>query len=1227
MMKESALQTAALAGIAAMALLSAHAETPNTDRLQGDTLAASFVSPPAEARPHTWWHWMHGNITKEGITADLEAMKRVGVGGAQIFNVDCGIPPGPVKFMSPEWRALTVHAVREADRLGIELCIHNCAGWSSSGGPWNKPEHGMFFLTRSEQQVRGPAPFNGVLAQPPSKLGFYRDIAVLAFRTPAGEAVRMASASPVFSASADTVKAEKAYDGNVGTSAVLPLPAPKAAPYLQAAFAQPFAARQLTLTPGAGMQGCGGELQISDDGQQFRKVHTFSLPRGGGLQTFNFAPVTSCWYRLVFTSASSKTKQIAVAEFELSARVGIDNLERKAFFSRGEIRSMDLPRVSSDELVASGQMVDLTARLGADGRLAWDVPAGDWTLLRLGYTPNGRNNHPAQPEGTGLECDKLSREAAQAHWDGMMGPLLQDMGPLAGKSLNNVLVDSYEVGTQNWTHQFRAEFRKRRGYDLLPYLPVFSDRVVDSAAVTERFLWDFRRTIADLFSENYGGQFADMAHRHNLSLSLEPYGNCPSDDLQYGGYSDIPMGEFWIGGGSAGSTKLAASVAHVYGRAIVGAESFTASPDTGRWQADPYSLKALGDAVFCMGVNRYIFHRYSMQPWTNRWPGMTMGPWGTHFDRTCTWWEQGAAWLQYVARCQFLLQQGRFVGDVLFYCGEGAPNSATGGGLPPGYDYDSCCADVLLKQIAVKDGRLVLPHGMSYRLLVLPNADTMTPAVARKIHQLADAGATIVGPRPRTSPSLTDYPACDEEVRRIVDTGWSRVITNHTPTEALAALGVAPDFKVEDARPAGSILYIHRIVDGSDIYFVSSQRAQPVAATCSFRVSGRQPELWQPETGAIAPAPLFTERDGRVSVPLSFGPAGSVFVVFRRPAAGAHFTAVRRLPFAAGSAAAVPELNIIKATYGVFSGSGERVVDVTSNLAARVKAGALSVTVDNDLAGGRDPAYMTVKELRVDYRYQGRLREACIRENAELNLPAEEDAGSVWPSHELSGQTAGGVRVQAWQPGRFVFTRAGGGEVAAEVATVAPPREVTGTWTVRFLPHWGAPAMASFDKLMSWTERPEEGIKYFSGTATYEKEIDVPAEALGGTRRLFLDLGAVKNLAEVLVNGRNLGILWKPPFCVDITAEVRAGVNKVEVRVTNLWPNRLIGDESKPEDVEWNGKQLKAWPQWLLDGKPSPSGRLTFTTWHHWTKGDPLLESGLLGPVRLREAVVVDVKP
>ena len=1125
------------------------------------SLDDSFQNPPDSARPQTWWHWMNGNVTKEGITADLESMKRVGIGGATIVNADCGIPHGPVNFMSPEWREDVKFAVSEANRLGLELCIENCAGWSSSGGPWNVVSNSMQQITTSELRVTGPKHIADVLTQPPTQLGFYRDIAVLAFRTPEGEAVDMKALVLKATTSAEGQDNAKFYDASDDTFVTLPAPKPGQPQFVQLEFAQPFLVRSITLTLGPSardwfMGDCGGVVQASDDGVNFRDLCKFSFPSDRALSPLNFsladAPASAKFFRALFTRSGSHVKQIPVAEFQISPRLSLENLAAKAGFNGNAVASAEKDGAVAPTLVVSrADTVDLSDRLQADGKLDWDVPPGDWTILRIGHTSTGVKNGTAPAEGMGLECDKFSKDALDAHWAGMMKPVLDEVGPLAGKSLTGSLIDSYEVGGQNWTPKFRAEFQKRRGYDPLLFLPAFTGRVVDNPAVTERFLWDVRRTIADLFAENYYGHFQTLCHQAGLTAYNEPYTG-PFESLQAGGAADIPMGEFWVDQPWV-IIKLPASVGHIYGRNIIGAESFTCAPGAhGRWQDDPYSLKALGDSVFCQGVNRYFFHRFAMQPWTNRWPGMTMGQWGTHFDRTSTWWEQGRAWLKYIARCQYLLQQGRFVADAAYFCGQSAPIELRVGdpALPAGYDYDGVNADVL-KTASVQDGQLVLKSGMRYRVLILPPNDrAMTPDLLRRLRGFVADGLTLVGAPPTSSPSLDNYPQCDAEIKSLAAGMWGdtdgktvtenklgkgKVVWGQTMAQVFSGLNAKPDFEYA-ANSGAKLSYIHRLDGDADLYFVSNQQDRRVQVDCTFRVSGKVPELWDAETGCISRAPVWQEQDGRITVPLTLEQVGSVFVVFREP-----------------------------------PGSMDHIVS------------AKSVSGDQ----------------------------------------ASASSATAW---EIVNGAVENILVSSPVPCVVDLKTAAGKMFHAKVRSVSPPVEIAGPWDLSFPPNWGAPAQVTLPTLASWTDNTNSGVKYFSGTATYTKEIDIPADRFGANhslRSLWLDLGKVKNLAEVFVNGQPLGILWKPPFRVELSGVARPGKNKLEIKVTNLWPNRLIGDEQLPPDTEWDGIQIKRIPQWVTEGKPSPTGRFTFTTWHHWTKDMQPLESGLLGPVTLRTEEIV----
>ena len=902
--------------------------------------------------------------------------------------------------------------------------------------------------------------------------------------------------------------------------------------------------------------------------------------------------------------------------------------------NRSDRLDPDLGPTLSGLAVSSKDIVQITRHLDKDGVLTWDVPEGDWTILRLGHVPTGVHNHPAPPEGEGLEVDKLSKEALDHFWAGLMAKVVSDSGKLPHKALNNVLIDSYEVGSQNWTPKFREEFRRRRGYDPIPYLPAITGLTVNSHAETERFLWDVRRTIADLFADNYFGHMAELCHKNGLLFSTEPYGNGNFDNILSGSKADIPMAEFWLGGGTMETTKMVSSSAHVYGKPIVGAESFTGDDIRGRWLEEPYDLKALGDMAFSTGINRYIFHRYAMQPWTTLKPGMTMGPWGTHLERTQTWWTEAGAWMKYITRCQYLLQSGRFVADACYYYGEAEPNDLLYGDalrpqLPKGYDYDGCDASSI-KKMTVHNGRVQLPSGMSYSVLILPESKFMSPAIARKVRELVAAGATVVGPKPMGSPSLQGYPSCDNEVSTIADEVWGqgtipenyehrfgkgRVIYERPLSSVFASLNVKPDFEFAPHDYSTKLVDIHRTIQGADVYFVSNQNQANIEATCTFRSSGRVPELWHPETGVVEQAPAFKEVNGRTTLKYHFAPSESVFVVFRKVAPKQHATLFEPIQFRA-SAPRVPMILIDNARYESEDGRG---VDVTDKVKAMVRENRFEIPATNSEFG--DPVVNVVKHLKIEYRLGGKKSIKTAPENGAIDLIHVDVKKPVPSSFDVIRKSNRELELTPWKPNMFVLDDVNGKRHVIRVAERPLSVNLSSDWHIAFPPKLGAPTGADFKKLISWTESKDSGIKYFSGSAVYSKTITVPASFVGAGKAVRLDLGHVKNFATVTINGREVAVLWKPPFALDVTKFVKAGSNKVEIKVTNLWVNRLIGDEQYPSDVEWQDGHLAKWPEWLLEGKPRPSKeRVTFATWHFWNKNSPLLESGMIGPVTLQSA-------
>ncbi len=1127
--------------------------------LAADDLESRFKAPPAEARPWVYWFWMNGNITRAGITADLEAMNRVGIGGALMMGVGLRTPAGGLVFNSPEWRALYAHAASEARRLGLQLTLHQCDGWATAGGPWIQPEQSMKVLVWTTQTVIGPAATPIVLARPKVKESFYEDVAVIA--VPASEPVP-ATGKPR-RVELNGQPCVTLSDGNLDTGAG----ASSATTRIELAYEAPWTVRTLVFhlpkLRYALARDVPATVSVSTDAKNFEPVATFDLnvsllEAGSETLTVSF-PARQA---LVIRVEISQPLPGEIGEIEVSAEPRIHLWEVKAGFARerehgGETPWLDRAAFPSEispagTIVAKDAVLNLTGKMSADGTLDWSPPPGRWQIIRTGMTSTGKHVAPPTDGGAGLEADKMSGDAIRHHFASFAKGMIAETNQQRGGPILSVHTDSWESNLHTWSTRFQQEFQQRRGYEMTPYLPVLTTGVViGSAFESERFLWDVRRTMADLIRDNFYGEMQRLSHESGVLFQSEAAGRqmFMYDPINYKSRADIPVGEFWMPAEVRVDCKVAASVAHTYGRPIAAAESFTEG--AGKFTDDPFALKALGDHAFAAGINRFIVHRYAMQPWTGVEPGMLFGAYGINFDRNQTWWENGAkAWCEYIGRCQALLQTGRFIADVAVFIGEDAPNflghrEQIWDPVPAGYDFDGVNLEILERFQVAANGDLVLPSGMRYRVLLLPNRPHMTPGALARVAKLVAAGATVIGPRPLHSPSLSNQPASDAVVRKLTDQLWGprerrgasenrhgkgRVITGRPLADVLRELA-SPDFDYTVGAAGGTLRYIHRQLGDADFYFVANaDSTRALDAVARFRVSGKAPEFWDAATGAITRTALYRQAGGVTEVPLHFDPAGSMFVVFRRPADATDLIAVNRL-----------------------------------------------------------------------------------------------DVGGAAESPPSIERTAGGLVVTGGTPGRYRATTAGGKSVSW---TIAPPQTIArldGPWEVTFPPGKQAPERVVFTKLISWTDSPDDGVKYFSGTASYRLTFNVsPQLSAGG--RFQLDLGEIKNVAEVSVNGKSLGTLWKPPFRVDVTRAVQSGANQFEVKVTNLWPNRLIGDERlHPADAvfaargtAWSaGGPVTAWPGWLARGTPRTSGRTTFTSWKLYGGKEPLLPSGLLGPVTI----------
>ncbi|WP_146180263.1 glycosyl hydrolase [Opitutus sp. ER46] len=1303
-----------------------------------DPLASGFRQPEAAARPLTLWFWMNGNVSRDGITRDLEAMKRVGIGGAIVFDGGTYQPAGAVDYLSRSWREAILHAAKEAERLGLTLGMHNSPGWSSSGGPWITPELSMKQLVWTETTVVGPQKLDANLRAPRTQLGFYRDAFVVAFPAPAAEA----EAEPEMRASLRSgLRVESAVltDDDVQTAVKW-----EAADALELTFARPITVMALTAEARTGSPAVPLRIEVAEDGRSFRELADVTLAAPAGIRppaVASFPAVTARHFRIRSTSA------VELGEFRLHRTARLPGWTYQA----NQAYRFGTPGRSpmSDTAVAASQItpdavLNLTSQLDANGRLKWEVPPGAWIVMRFGYTSTGMRNTSASASGTGLECDKLGREGVEAHFEAVQARLRQELGPALSRVVSTVTIDSYEAGMQNWTASFPGEFRRRMGYDLVRYLPAMTGRIVGDAAVTEQFLFDVRTVQAAMVAENYYGRMAELCRERGLTLFVEGYGSGMFDELEVSGVADVPMGEFWTRTpwSPNRNMKMVASAAHLHDRRIVAAEAFTGEQDTSRWLDYPYALKVVGDDMFALGVNQLVFHRFVHQPHPDALPGMAMGPWGFHFDRTNTWFDQSAAWVNYLARCQHLLRQGRAVADVLYFVGERPPNPAQMviPALPRGYTFDHIDAATLIARARVRDGAIEVAEGTRYRVLVLPpDLEAMTPETLRKLAALVRDGAVVAGPAPRYSPSLRGYPASDDEMRRLADelwakgqTGAGRVIADRPLAAVLTELGVEPDLKWTGRQSDAALSWHHRTLADGDLYFISNRQRRVEEVLVSFRVTGRQPEIWNAEDGTQGDATVFAQENGRTQLPLRLEPAQSVFVLFRRRTEGAAPARLRRgetvlvdtrtpTPGEATDATgdftmavwAKPDTDLRlmpeestsgrvdetgkfyvigaderdvrfgagHATAGVAVGrNGVFVIERASDQAPAVLVATLPISgwahVAVTYQGGVPSLYVNGRLVRRGLRSgrvvhpgigaplpapdsvlhfagldqvmgaaglasppaQGRafhfegnatapellapaLTADAIAERYERGLPAP----GAPPLIELKATEGGGVRGLAWESGRYELDGVG-----VAVADVAPALTLGGPWKVRFPAGRGAPAAIELPALQPLERHEQAGVRFFSGTMTYARRIRVAEEWLGRGRRVVLDLGRVEVLAEVRVNGRDLGVLWKEPYRVDITAAVQPGQNALEVRVTNLLANRMIGDEQLPPENEYGAgaeRGIRRFPDWYARGQPKPrGGRVTFTTWKFFERDDPLPASGLLGPVRLLNPVEVEFR-
>lgn len=891
----------------------------SSDLRKSDALEAGFITPPDSIQTSVYWYWISDNISKEGVVNDLHAMKKVGINRAFIGNIGLkDVPYGKVKMLSDEWWEILHLALKTASELNIEIGIFNSPGWSQSGGPWVKAENAMRYLTSSETRVKGPVKFSQKLEKP---IEPFQDVKVIAYPCPKDNDVVLTHKNGTISSSPRVIDLNQITDGNDRTGITFP-----EGDVFTIDFAanEAFTARSLSIQSTKKIMNAKVLLQIQNESNNYITVKEFQFNRSNPELQVGFIPyapvivsfpaVTARNFRLIFTSEIPSdwtfpgiNTNDGIAEVRLSSAARVEYFAEK---SLAKMHPTPLPywedylweqqaEIDDKALVVDPSKVrDISEFLSAEGILNWDVPEGEWIILRTGMTPTGTTNSPASPEATGFEVDKMSRKHTELHFNGHIGEILRRIPEADRKTFKVVVQDSYETGGQNFTDGFLEEFKEVYGYDPLPFLPVYQGMVVNSQLESDRFLWDMRRLVANKVAYDYVGGLRDASHKYGLRTWLENYGHWgfPGEFLMYGGQSDEIGGEFWSEG-SLGDieNRAATSCGHIYGKNKISAESHTCSGNS--FSRSPIDFKQRGDRFFAEGINNTLLHVFIQQPYENKNPGVNAW-FGNEFNRKNTWFSQLDVFIDYTKRCNFMLQQGLNVADVAYFIGEDAPKMTgiTDPSLPVGYQYDYMNAEVIEKYMTVKDGLITLPHGTQYRILVLPKLETMRPELLSKIKQLVNDGAVILGPAPLRSPSLQNQPEADRQVNAMAAELWGNVdgknvkyrkygkgmiINGLNMIEALALINCVPDCKLPNDN---SIHYGHRALGNGDIYFVSNQTNKEQIITPQFRVSGMQPELWEATTGSMRDLPAYEQTENTTSVPLKLAPYESVFVVFVKPA-------------------------------------------------------------------------------------------------------------------------------------------------------------------------------------------------------------------------------------------------------------------------------------------------------------------------------------------------------
>ena len=1110
-------------------------------------LKQKFKTPPEQVKPWVYWYWVSDNISKTGIENDLAAMQEAGINTALIGIIHLNGKQGEVKALTDDWWEHVRFAIKKAADYNIDIGLFNSPGWSQSGGPWVTLDKSMRYLDSTEHQVAGPSDITMML-QPPIAKGtksysanFFQDVRVLAFKTPAYEGDKLTLdnsqitiSNPLTQALLSDQPIDTLFDGNRDTVYTLPQDilnyqrkGSQSNGHLQIDFIHPelFQARSLEIYPYKTIS-TTVTLSAKNKAGTFEEIKTFSLQRPRDMAAIgpdhdapivvSFPKVNAKHFRLTFNGfkrwrTDKPTDPVGFRDIVLSKAY---KLERYVEKKLAKVFPNPMPKFDSYQwpmpapiedpklLIQDTDVIDITEFV-QDGKLNWRVPDGEWTIVRYFMRPTGTENGPSSSASRGPEIDKLSKEVAYFHFDAYIGKFLATTPEKDRTAFKYTVVDSYEKGAQNWTDGFADKFEQRYGYSPVPFLPVYSGRVVNSVEQSERFLWDVRRLVADRVAYEYIAGLRERANQYGLKLWLENYGHWgfPGEFLQYGGQADIVSGEFWASGNlGAIELKAASSAAHIYGHKTVMSESFTSGRSTS-FKGHPWDFKKRGDWSFVEGVNHTLLHVYIHQAYNDRFPGVNAW-FGSEFNRNNTWFEYMGSWLDYIKRANYMMQQGKYVADIMYFIGEDAPKMTgeISPAMPDGYSYDFINAEVILQRLTFADGYYQLPDGMRFKLLVLPKLETMRPEILIKISQLVEQGGAIYGPKPQRSPSLQNYPFADQTIRELATQMWQD-IDGKKVTEARYGKGAVFYQQASHAQEIDlnrllnqlntpmdlsglpdEVIWSHRSSDTHEIYFIANQSEQVLTVNPSFRVTDGEtlsgaPQYFNAVTGDITDIAQFRYHDGRIEIPMSLNQLESRFIVFEK----SH------------------------------------------------------------------PTQSTTNELQVD---KGNIHQ--VSHNGE----------TVYLPNQFDSQGRRTLFVS--KNGSYTVINHDGSEQTTKVEDIPEVIVVNQPWQLTFSDDRDVPTSLTMNKLTSLTELSQEALKHYSGTVKYQTTFDISPDMLRADQQLQLDLGEVGVIARVTLNNQDLNELWSRPLTVNINKAVKAGPNTLTVEVATTWLNRIIGDLKYP---------------------------------------------------------------